>query len=397
MNSLDVKIAFLQGKVMERVVYVRPPQEANTNTVWRLRKCIYDLADASRYWYLQLKEELVNLGATLLTLDQGIFLWFSNEAMIVIMACFVDNVMWGGTDTFNSVIKHLRSTFCIGTENHQVFDYIGIHFEQKSDFTITVNQNSYTETILPIPISKEQRDNPHRSLTKEETTSLRASLGKLNWLAGMTRPEISFEVCQISTRVNNATVADILSVNKVIKFVKSTPSSISIPKLDLKSLSITVFADASFNNLPDGGSQGGYIIFLNDKYNSVVPLSWNSTRLRCVARSTLAAETLAMSDACDSAIFLSHLIEELTKSPKQTNITVLTDNQSFFETLKTTKATLDRRLRVEISALRERCNNDEISINRVSSENQLSDPITKRGMFHQKLMQVLPNGCLPVW
>ena len=161
LNSLDVKIAFLQGKVMERVVYVRPPQEANTNTVWRLRKCIYDLADASRYWYLQLKEELVNLGATLLTLDQGIFLWFSNEAMIVIMACFVDNVMWGGTDTFNSVIKHLRSTFCIGTENHQVFDYIGIHFEQKSDFTITVNQNSYTETILPIPISKEQKDNPH--------------------------------------------------------------------------------------------------------------------------------------------------------------------------------------------------------------------------------------------
>ena len=121
----------------------------------------------------------------------------------------------------------------------------------------------------------------------------------------MTSPEISFEVCQVSTRVKNATVADIMSVNKVIKFVKSTPSPISIPKLDLKSLSITVFADASFNNLPNGGSQGGYIIFLNNKYNSVVPLSWNSTRLRPIARSTLAAEILFMTDACDSAIFLS--------------------------------------------------------------------------------------------
>ena len=225
--------------------------------------------------------------------------------MIGIMECFVDDVMWGGRDAFNSVVENLMSTFHIGAENHQVFDYIGIHFEQRSDFTITVNQNSYTETILHIPNSKEQRDNPHRSLTKEETTSFRASLRKLKWLAGMTRPEISFEVCQISTRVKNATVADILSINKVIKFVKSTPSSISIPKLDLKSLSITVFADASFNNLPDGGGQGGYIIFLNDKYNSVIPLSWNSTRLRRVARSSLGAETLAMSDACDSAIFLS--------------------------------------------------------------------------------------------
>ena len=34
----------------------------------------------------------------------------------------------------------------------------------------------------------------------------------------MTRPEVSFEVYQISTTVKNATVADILSVNKVIKF-----------------------------------------------------------------------------------------------------------------------------------------------------------------------------------
>ena len=99
---------------------------------------------------------------------------------------------------------------------------------------------------------------------------------------------------------------DILSVNKVINFVKSTPSPISIPKLDLKSLSITVFADARLNNLPDGGSQGGYIIFLNNKYNSVVPLSWNSTSLWPVARSTLAAETLFMTHAYDSAIFLSN-------------------------------------------------------------------------------------------
>ena len=35
----------------------------------------------------------------------------------------------------------------------------------------------------------------------------------------MTRPEVSFEVYQISTTVKNATVADILAVNKVVKLV----------------------------------------------------------------------------------------------------------------------------------------------------------------------------------
>ena len=159
LNSFDVKTTLVHSKVMERVVYVTPPQEANTNTIWRLRKCIYGLAATSRYWYLKLKEELVNLGANPLTLDQGVFLWFSNEAMIDTMVCFVDDVTWGGLDAFNSVIENLRSTFHIGSKNCQVFNYIGIHFEQKSYFTITVNPNSYTKTILPIPISKEQRDN----------------------------------------------------------------------------------------------------------------------------------------------------------------------------------------------------------------------------------------------
>ena len=47
----DVKTAFLQGKQIERTVYLQPPKEANANKIWELQKCIYDLADASRYWY----------------------------------------------------------------------------------------------------------------------------------------------------------------------------------------------------------------------------------------------------------------------------------------------------------------------------------------------------------
>ena len=91
-----------------------------------------------------------------------------------------------------------------------------------------------------------------------------------------------------------------------------------------------------------------------------------------------------MSDAYDLTIFLSNLTEELTKYQKQTNITILTDNQSHFETLKTTKATLDCHLRLEISVLREMCKNDEISITWISNENQLTDPLTKKATSHQR-------------
>ena len=110
----------------------------------------------------------------------------------------------------------------IGSENHQVFDFICIHFEQKPDF----NQNSYTKTISPIPVTKR---------IAHTETSFDDALGKLNWLIGMTRTEISFEVCQINTRVKNPIVAGILPVNKVMK---STSNSIGIPNLNLKSLSL---------------------------------------------------------------------------------------------------------------------------------------------------------------
>ena len=48
-NSLDVKTAFLQGKPIERTVFVWPPKEAKTGKVWELKKCVYGLVDASRY------------------------------------------------------------------------------------------------------------------------------------------------------------------------------------------------------------------------------------------------------------------------------------------------------------------------------------------------------------
>ena len=35
-----------------------PPKEANTLNIWKLQKCVYGLADASRYWYLRVREEL---------------------------------------------------------------------------------------------------------------------------------------------------------------------------------------------------------------------------------------------------------------------------------------------------------------------------------------------------
>ena len=197
-NSLDVKTAFLQRKTIERSVIVRPPKEANTNKLWKPKKCIYGLADACRYWYLKFREELIKLGATPSKLDQGIFIWSIDNKIIGIMISFVDDVLWGGSSEITSIIAKLGKTFYIGKENTQAFTYIGINLKQSNDFTITIDQDSYINSINEIKIDDIHNRNSDDKLTAYEVTLLRGALGKINWIAGMSRPEISYHVCEIS-------------------------------------------------------------------------------------------------------------------------------------------------------------------------------------------------------
>ena len=232
------------------------------------------------------------------------------------MACFIDDVLWGGNTEFENIVNKLKQIFYISSEHKQVFNYIGIKLEQRSDFSIVITQKDYINTINPVELNKDDLKNPKCKLPQEEITILRGIPGKLNWVAGMARPEISFFVCKTSTRVKDATVSDLIATNKVVKFIQSTPTYIRIPIFDIESFNIKLYSDASFNNLPNGGSQGGFIILLSDKYNNVAPIAWSSIKLKRVGRSTIAADTLALLDGCDtsfSSITRNNIVTSILK------------------------------------------------------------------------------------
>lgn len=63
-------------------------------------------------------------------------------------------------------------------------------------------------------------------------------------------------------------------------------------------------------------------------------------------RSTLAGETLAMSDGIDNAMFLTTLYSELTTGKANLNklpLFCVTDNHSLFDALKSTKQVTEKR------------------------------------------------------
>ena len=66
---------------------------------------------------------------------------------------------------------------------------------------------------------------------------LRKALRKINWIAGMPRPEISYHVYKISARVKNANVH---TINKVIKYITNTPPHITVPELQILECNYTL-------------------------------------------------------------------------------------------------------------------------------------------------------------
>ena len=72
--SADIKSAFLQGRSLDRKVYVVPPPEAQLNgKLWLLKKAAYGLLDGSRLIYLELKEKLEKIGMKQLSGDSAVF------------------------------------------------------------------------------------------------------------------------------------------------------------------------------------------------------------------------------------------------------------------------------------------------------------------------------------
>ena len=70
--SVDIRAAFLQAKTLDRDVFMQPPTDQRTEGyVWKLKKPLYGLDDASRKFWLKLKDTLVALGMKVMLGDEA--------------------------------------------------------------------------------------------------------------------------------------------------------------------------------------------------------------------------------------------------------------------------------------------------------------------------------------
>ena len=388
-KSMDIRRAFLQGNSLDREIFVKPPKEANTKNIWKLNKCVYGLNEASRYWYNRVYEEFLNIGLMKCDYDDALFYYKPNrkepcEGIIVI---HVDDFLYGGSQKFKKKIEEIQEKFIVGSNFDAPFKYVGLDVN-RNEKSIIVEQSSYINRIEESDMKN--RNDKFKPLEKHEQREYRAICGQLNWVASQTRPDLSFEVCRLSTSLNSATVDDLMQANKAVRKCKQRSVSIKFPQLQ-KPLHLVAFCDASYANLRDGSSQGGIIVFLKGKNGKVAPLSWASRKIRRVCRSTLTAETLALLEVSETCFWLSNIINELLNDTLETT-EIFTDNKSLYEAAHSTTAVEEKRLRVDIAAIRQSITRKEFVLKWIETKLQLADTLTKQGADATKLLETLKSS-----
>ena len=333
-HSLDIKSAYLQGNRIERDIYLKPPPEfASYNKVWKLKKTVYGLSDAARAWFLRVKNELIRMGIEISIVDPALFSWKFQGRLEGIICVYVDDILWVGSERFGKVISRIKDIFQIGSSEENSFKYIGLDLKS-SDRGVSLDQIKYVHSMEQVQISRQRATERSSRLTEKESEKYRSLIGQLNWVSGHTRPDIAFDVCQLSVSYKTARVEDLLRLNKVISYLKGENLQLYFPRLDnIENCYLECYSDAAFGNLPDGGSQGGFVIFLRG--NERCPIFWQSRKIKRVVKGILCAETMALVECAETAVYIVRIIQELTG--KKLKVHCYVDNKSLFDNLQTDK------------------------------------------------------------
>ena len=205
----------------------------------------------------------------------------------------VDDTIQCVTDQF---LDHTRQTMDRFKSKERVMDnvvFAGIHIRQEGGEAM-LTQESYALKLKKMDEAADYK-------------AFRSVRAKLAWLVN-SRPEICCAVAKLAqVREGDYGVENVKAANQVIKYVlNNAEKGIAIPKLDMNTLSIEVYTDASLANNSDLSSQLGYVIALRHVNGNCNIVDYSSRKCRRVTHSSLAGEILAFTAGFDAAFILKH-------------------------------------------------------------------------------------------
>ena len=334
--SLDAKNAFLAGDLSSRskALYMNVPKDLlemlklPPDTVFKLLKSAYGLAEAPIAWFRHLRRQLLDLGWIPHPLDECVFRLFDKGKLVGIIGLHVDDLLVAGTgSSFDRAMSLLESRLPFGARKYGKFMYCGLLIEQVNAHEITVDQSEYIDKLVPMP-HKHLSDS--KTIPSSEQTAFKGLCGGLSWAVINTRPDHAFDVSWLASRGLNATGADVAFGNKIMRAMKQKPMKLRFIKVgsNIADWCMVTFHDAGWATRPSLHSQAGGAIFLAEstvrdgsKPVRASLLDWICSKIERVVRSSFEAEINSAQIALDhmeyANAFVSMCLESLTASEYQ--------------------------------------------------------------------------------
>ncbi|KAM4054410.1 polyprotein [Hirsutella rhossiliensis] len=178
----------------------------------------------------------------------------------------------------------------------------------------------------------------------------------------------------VEQRVQTPTEEDCTTLNKRLQWQKDHQQrGLTYIPIDLANAKLIIFTDGSFANNKDLSSQLGFVIALGNV------LHWSSTKCKRVTRSVLASEIYGMVNGFDIGISLATTIRKITdRLNLPLSLIVCTDSFSLYECLVKLGTTKEKRLMIDIMALRQSYERREITeIRWINGADNPADAMTK--------------------
>jgi hypothetical protein len=182
------------------------------------------------------------------------------------------------------------------------------------------------------------------------------------YIAFICQPMANYDL-SAAAQVINPGSEDFARLNKRIKWQKKNLDlGLSFIFIDLITMKVFVMVDASFANNSDLSSQIGYIVIFGNKViinGSVIVIGnivhWFSSKCKRVTRSIFGSEIYAMANGVDIAIAISTTIYMIAAgfSVSKVPLVVCTDSFFLYECLVKLGITKEKRLMIDIMALRQ--------------------------------------------
>ncbi|GJS97316.1 retrovirus-related pol polyprotein from transposon TNT 1-94 [Tanacetum coccineum] len=379
---MDVKSAFLNGFINEEVYVAQPPgfiDFAKPDHVYRLKKALYRLKQAPKAWYDRLKSFLIKHDYTMGMVDNTLFTKKKGSNLIIVQM-YVDDIIFGSTcqelcDDFAKIMHDEFEMSMMG----ELKILLGLQIKQlKVD--IFVNQSKYIKKMLKkfgLEDSKPMKTiSTETKLTKDvegesvDNTKYRGMIGSLLYLTA-SRPDIMFSVCLCARFQEDPKISHLEAVKRIFRYVKGTMHlGLWYPKGS--GIETIVYADSDHaGDYVDRKSTSGICTFMG-----CCLTSWFSKKQTALAISTTEAEYVSAGKACQQALWMKQALVDY--GIRLDDIPIMCDNKGAIDLSKNPiQHSRTKHIEIRHHFLRDNVQKGNISIEKVSSEDNIADILTK--------------------